>query len=171
MSRAPITAVVTTLDNAATLDACLASLAFCDEIVLLDRREPDALQHLDHRVEPDRVVEYALWFPDYNLRSAGAITLEPAGAATKVTWSNAGDLGGNRPCQPWHLGRDPDLDLAVREYGAAPAGNALRVGILVSAPALTWAQALPATGRYEATLCVSSAALAPSSPTPMLTTR
>jgi len=23
------------------------------------------------RVEPDRVVEYALWFPDYNMRSTG----------------------------------------------------------------------------------------------------
>ncbi|HEX7465552.1 MAG TPA: SRPBCC family protein [Usitatibacter sp.] len=47
------------------------------------------------RVEPDRVVEYALFFPDYNMRSAGAITLEPAGASTRVTWSNAGDVGGN----------------------------------------------------------------------------
>ena len=50
----------------------------------------------------------------------------------------------------------------ARDRLARHAGNALRVGILVSAPALTWAQALPATGRYEATLCVSSASLAPS---------
>ena len=47
------------------------------------------------RVEPDRAVEYSLFFPAYNMRSTGAITLEPAGAGTKVTWSNAGDVGGN----------------------------------------------------------------------------
>ena len=42
------------------------------------------------------------------------------------------------------------------------AGKALRIGVLLSAPVLTWAQGLPATGRYEAILCVSSASLAPS---------
>jgi len=47
------------------------------------------------RVEPDRAVEYSLMFADYNMRSAGAFVLEPAGNATKVTWSNAGDVGGN----------------------------------------------------------------------------
>ena len=47
------------------------------------------------RVEPDRAVEYSLSFPEYNMRSTGAITLEPQGAATKVTWNNAGDVGGN----------------------------------------------------------------------------
>jgi len=34
--RPPLSAVVTTLDNGATLEACLASLRFCEEIVLLD---------------------------------------------------------------------------------------------------------------------------------------
>jgi glycosyltransferase involved in cell wall biosynthesis len=42
MNRAPISGVVTTLDNAATLDECLASLAFCDEIVVLDSGSTDA---------------------------------------------------------------------------------------------------------------------------------
>jgi glycosyltransferase involved in cell wall biosynthesis len=42
VSRAPLSGVVTTLDNAATLDACLASLAFCDEIVVLDSGSTDA---------------------------------------------------------------------------------------------------------------------------------
>jgi glycosyltransferase involved in cell wall biosynthesis len=42
MPRAPVTAVVTTLDNATTLDACLASLAFCDELVVLDSGSRDA---------------------------------------------------------------------------------------------------------------------------------
>ena len=37
-----LSGVVTTLDNAATLDACLASLAFCDELVLLDSGSSDA---------------------------------------------------------------------------------------------------------------------------------
>ena len=40
-SRAPLSAVVTTLDNAATLDACLRSLGFCEEIVLLDSGSTD----------------------------------------------------------------------------------------------------------------------------------
>jgi uncharacterized protein YndB with AHSA1/START domain len=47
------------------------------------------------RVEPDRAVEYSLLFPEYNMRSTGAIRLEPEGSATKVTWSNMGDVGGN----------------------------------------------------------------------------
>jgi len=42
MSGAPVSGVVTTMDNAATLDACLASLAFCDEIVVLDSGSGDA---------------------------------------------------------------------------------------------------------------------------------
>jgi uncharacterized protein YndB with AHSA1/START domain len=47
------------------------------------------------RVEPERAVEYSLWFPEYNMRSTGAIRLEPSAGATKVTWSNTGDVGGN----------------------------------------------------------------------------
>jgi glycosyltransferase involved in cell wall biosynthesis len=39
--RPPLSAVVTTLDNAATLEACLASLRFCEEIVLLDSGSRD----------------------------------------------------------------------------------------------------------------------------------
>jgi glycosyltransferase involved in cell wall biosynthesis len=39
--RAPFTLVVTTLDNAATLDRCLASAAFADEIVVLDSGSRD----------------------------------------------------------------------------------------------------------------------------------
>ncbi len=37
-----LSGVVTTLDNGATLEACLASLAFCDELVLLDSGSSDA---------------------------------------------------------------------------------------------------------------------------------
>jgi hypothetical protein len=29
------------------------------------------------------------------MRSKGAITLEPAGGGTRVTWTNTGDTGGN----------------------------------------------------------------------------
>lgn len=47
------------------------------------------------RVVPDRAVEYSLSFPEYNMRSTGALTLEPAGNATKITWTNAGDVGRN----------------------------------------------------------------------------
>ena len=47
------------------------------------------------RVEPDRAVEFALFFPDFNMRSTGALRLEPAGNATRVTWTNSGDVGAN----------------------------------------------------------------------------
>jgi len=44
MARPPITAVVTTLDNAGTLGACLDSLAFCDELVVLDSGSSDGTE-------------------------------------------------------------------------------------------------------------------------------
>ena len=47
------------------------------------------------RVEPNRRVEYTLHFPEYNMRSGGAFTLEPAAGSTRVTWTNAGDVGTN----------------------------------------------------------------------------
>ena len=47
------------------------------------------------RVEPDKAVEYSLLFADFNMRSTGALRLEPAGSATHVTWTNAGDVGAN----------------------------------------------------------------------------
>jgi len=47
------------------------------------------------RVEPDRAVEYALAFPEYKMKSTGALRLEPAGKATRITWSNSGDVGAN----------------------------------------------------------------------------
>jgi len=40
-AREPLSVVVTTLDNAATLDKCLASAAFADEIVLVDSGSSD----------------------------------------------------------------------------------------------------------------------------------
>jgi len=47
------------------------------------------------RVEPDKSVEYSLSFPEYNMKSTGALRLEPMGAATVVVWTNQGDVGGN----------------------------------------------------------------------------
>jgi len=49
MPRPPISAVVTTLNNAGTLDACLASLAFCDEILVLDSGSNDATAEIAAR--------------------------------------------------------------------------------------------------------------------------
>jgi glycosyltransferase involved in cell wall biosynthesis len=42
MTRVPLSGVVTTLNNAATLPACLASLAFADEVLVLDSGSSDA---------------------------------------------------------------------------------------------------------------------------------
>src|SRR5258708_16749553 len=47
------------------------------------------------RVDPNHVVEYALTFPEYNMRSTGALTMEPDGPATRITWAMSGDVGGN----------------------------------------------------------------------------
>ena len=47
------------------------------------------------RVEPDKAVEYSLLFQDFNMRSTGALRLEPAGNSTRITWTNTGDVGGN----------------------------------------------------------------------------
>ena len=44
-----LSGVVTTFDNAATLEACLASLAFCDEIVVLDSGSTDATLDIAQR--------------------------------------------------------------------------------------------------------------------------
>lgn len=47
------------------------------------------------RVEPDRAVEYSLSLPDFNMKSNGALRLDPDGNGTRVTWTNGGDVGGN----------------------------------------------------------------------------
>jgi len=47
------------------------------------------------RVEPDKRVEYSLFFPEFGMRSTGAIAIAPAGERTRVTWSTAGDVGPN----------------------------------------------------------------------------
>lgn len=44
-----LSGVVTTLNNGATLDACLSSLAFCDELVLLDSGSDDATLDIARR--------------------------------------------------------------------------------------------------------------------------
>lgn len=50
MARPPLSGVVTTFDSARTLPACLASMAFCDELVVLDSGSTDATAaiSLDH---------------------------------------------------------------------------------------------------------------------------
>jgi uncharacterized protein YndB with AHSA1/START domain len=47
------------------------------------------------RADAPGLVEYKLYFPDFNSTSSGKITLVPSGAGTKVSWSNEGDMGGN----------------------------------------------------------------------------
>jgi glycosyltransferase involved in cell wall biosynthesis len=47
--RAPVTGVVTTLDNEATLAACLASLRHFDELVVLDSGSTDATREIAER--------------------------------------------------------------------------------------------------------------------------
>ena len=58
------------------------------------------------RAEPGKVVEYTLAFPEMGMRSTGALTLAPAGNATRLSWTNEGDVGKN-PVMRWFV---PFLD-------------------------------------------------------------
>ncbi len=49
MKREPLSVVVTTRDNAATLEQCLASVAWADEIVVLDSGSTDATREIAAR--------------------------------------------------------------------------------------------------------------------------
>ena len=44
---------------------------------------------------PNQRLEYALFFPDFGMQSAGEMKLDPAGKGTRITWTNQGDVGGN----------------------------------------------------------------------------
>jgi glycosyltransferase involved in cell wall biosynthesis len=70
MSRPPLSAVVTTFNNAGTLDDCLASLAFCDEIVVLDSNSGDASRDIAQAHGARIFVEA---FKGYGLQKQSAI--------------------------------------------------------------------------------------------------
>jgi uncharacterized protein YndB with AHSA1/START domain len=45
--------------------------------------------------EPDKRVDYDLYFPDFGTTSAGTLAFAPEGSGTKVTWTMNGDMGSN----------------------------------------------------------------------------
>lgn len=47
------------------------------------------------KAEPNKMIEYKLFFPDFGSTSTGTLTLTPSGNTTKVTWTNEGSMGGN----------------------------------------------------------------------------
>lgn len=47
------------------------------------------------RVVPNERLGYELSFPDFGMKSEGDLLLVPAGSATRVTWTNRGDVGRN----------------------------------------------------------------------------
>lgn len=49
---------------------------------------------------PGSRVAYRLSFPDFGMQSSGALTLVPASAGVKVTWTNQGDVGSS-PINRW----------------------------------------------------------------------
>jgi glycosyltransferase involved in cell wall biosynthesis len=55
--RAPLSAVVTTLNNAATLGGCLASVGWCEEIVVLDSGSTDGTREIAERAGARLFVE------------------------------------------------------------------------------------------------------------------
>jgi hypothetical protein len=46
-------------------------------------------------VEPNARIDYALTFSDFGMKSTGTWSFEPSAVGTRVTWTNAGDVGGN----------------------------------------------------------------------------
>ena len=70
MPRPPISGVVTTLNNAGTLHDCLASLAFCDELVVLDSGSDDATRDIAQQHGARVFVEA---FKGYSLQKQSAI--------------------------------------------------------------------------------------------------
>jgi uncharacterized protein YndB with AHSA1/START domain len=68
--------------------------------------------------EAGRRIAYELFFPDFGTTSAGSLTLAPEAEGTRITWTIAGDLGGN-PLMRWFalamdglIGRDFEAGLA-----------------------------------------------------------
>lgn len=68
--RAPLSAVVTTFNNAATLDQCLASLSFCDELIVLDSDSSDDTRVIAQRRGASMFVEP---FKGYGAQKQSAI--------------------------------------------------------------------------------------------------
>lgn len=50
--------------------------------------------------EPDKRVEYSLYFSDFGATSTGSLALAPEGSGTKITWTMNGDMGSN-PLFSW----------------------------------------------------------------------
>lgn len=70
------------------------------------------------QAEPGRRIAYELFFPDFGTTSTGALTLAAEDGGTKITWTVAGDMGGN-PMMHWMalamnslVGKDFDAGLA-----------------------------------------------------------
>lgn len=74
------------------------------------------------RVEPNRRVEYALDFHDFNMKSTGAFAIDESGGATTVTWSSTGDVGPNplRHYLAWGMDRmvGPDFEQGLANLKA-----------------------------------------------------
>jgi uncharacterized protein YndB with AHSA1/START domain len=52
--------------------------------------------------EPDKSITYRLGFVEMNMFSTGALTLTPQGNATRISWTNEGDVGKN-PMMRWFV--------------------------------------------------------------------
>jgi uncharacterized protein YndB with AHSA1/START domain len=69
-------------------------------------------------LEPDKSMNYDLFFPDFGMTSTGSMALSPADGGVKVTWISSGELGRN-PMSRWFglflggmIGKDFDSGLA-----------------------------------------------------------
>ncbi|MFZ5561744.1 MAG: SRPBCC family protein [Pseudomonadota bacterium] len=81
------------------------------------------------KVEPDRLLEYSLYFPDVDSRPVGSFRLEPKQGGTEVSWSMRDQIGYN-PAMRWMsllmermIGRDFEEGLATLKSVAETDGN------------------------------------------------
>ena len=75
---------------------------------------------------PNERVDYALTFPDMGMHSRGQLRLESAGAGTRVTWTNEGDMGTNPVNRYFGLFMDrlvgPDFEGGLKNLKALAEG-------------------------------------------------
>lgn len=113
-TRPALSAVITTLDNAGTIEACLRSVAFCDDILVLDSGSRDGTQDIAARLGA-RVATQP--FAGYSAQKQAAIDmalhdwvllldsdewLQPgAGDAVRSAIATAGVAGFSLPRREW----------------------------------------------------------------------
>lgn len=81
--------------------------------------------------EPGKRLTYKLFFADFGMESTGDLVLAPSATGTRITWSNAGDMGSNPINRYFGLMMDkmvgPDFEAGLARLKAQSEAAAKRV--------------------------------------------